>query len=202
MPCWLIACPVHEPELGTTLGPVSGLCGQMGTQRGRALGAAVESLEQRALETVERSRALLELSGQRLCRYDAAVTRARERREREQAELGRAAAESGRKHAAAPPDPREAIERAAALREQGLTAMEAFAAIEEQLARTYEKLASAEQNPQVPWVSMASFTRARYKSLTRPVNRSIRLRSGGMRQSNPGWCSIVSFVPDPSGSKS
>lgn len=43
-------------------------------ERGRRLGAAVESLEQRTLEIVERSRALLEASGQRLNRQEPAVT--------------------------------------------------------------------------------------------------------------------------------
>ncbi|MGE5286681.1 MAG: hypothetical protein ACM3ML_05655, partial [Micromonosporaceae bacterium] len=45
-------------------------------ERARRLGAAVASLEQRTLETIERSRALLGASGQRLNRQEAAVKRA------------------------------------------------------------------------------------------------------------------------------
>ena len=58
------------------------------------------------------------------------------------------------------------------------------------------------RDPHLPWVSMVSFTRAMNDLFIRSVNKSFRLRSGGMRQNDSGWCSIVSFVPDPSGSKS
>lgn len=52
-----------------------------------------------------------------------------------------------------------------------------------------------------PWVSMVAFSRRVNESFILSVAQSIRLRSGGMRQNDPAWCSIVSFVPDPSGSK-
>jgi hypothetical protein len=95
-----------------------------------------------ALETVERSRALLALSGQRANRHEAAVKRAEACRERQQAELTRTLAESKREHAAALPDPSEAVERARVLREQAATAMESLAAREDEVARIYEELAS------------------------------------------------------------
>jgi hypothetical protein len=111
-------------------------------ERGRELGAVVETLHQRALETVERSRALLALSGQRLNRHEAAVKRAEGYRERQQAELSRTLAESKRGHAAALPDPSEAIERARVLRAQATAAMESLAAREDEIARIFEELAS------------------------------------------------------------
>ena len=58
------------------------------------------------------------------------------------------------------------------------------------------------RDSQLPRVSMASFTRAMNELFILSVVRSTRLRSGGMRQNDPGWCSIVTFVPEPSGSKS
>jgi hypothetical protein len=100
-------------------------------------------LEQRALETVERSRQLLALSGQRVNRHEAAVERAQAHRERRQAELGRAVSEIKREHAAVPPDPSEAIERAKVLREQAIAAMEALAVNEDQIARIHEELAAS-----------------------------------------------------------
>ncbi len=64
--------------------------------------------------------------------------------------------------------------------------------------------ASARQgrDPHLPWVSMVSFTRTMNGLFIRSVTKSFRLRSGGIRQNDSGRCSIVSFVPDPSGSKS
>ncbi len=111
-------------------------------RRGRVLGEAVETLAQRTLETIERSRALLALSGQRLNRQEAAVMRVEAHRERHQAEIDRGAAEGERVRAAALPDPGKAIERAKALRKQALAAMEAFAANEEEIARVHEQLAA------------------------------------------------------------
>jgi hypothetical protein len=110
-------------------------------ERGQVLGGAVHSAEQRALETVERSRELLALSGPRVSRHEAAVRRTQQRQARKQAGLGRAVAEIKRDHAAVLPDPGEAIERAKALRQQALAAMEAFAATEEDIACAYEQLA-------------------------------------------------------------
>jgi hypothetical protein len=99
-------------------------------------------LEQRALETVERSRASLALSGQRVDRHEAAVRRAQAYRERRQAELGRAVAEVEREHAAVRPDPSEAVERARVLGEQAMAAMEALADNEDQIAHIHEGLAA------------------------------------------------------------
>jgi hypothetical protein len=109
----------------------------------RALGEAVKTWEQRALETVERSRALLALSGQRVDRHEAAVKRAQGYRERRQAQLGRAVAEMKREHAAVLPDPREAIARAKVLGEQATAALEALAVNEDEIARIHEKLAAS-----------------------------------------------------------
>jgi len=111
-------------------------------ERGRELGAVVESLHQRALETVERSRVLLALSGQRVDRHEAAVRRAEAYRERQQTELSRTLAGSKREHAAALPDPSEVIERARVLRAQAVAAMESLAAKEDEIARIFEELAS------------------------------------------------------------
>lgn len=98
----------------------------------RELGAVMETVHQRALETVERSRALPALSRQRLSRNEATVKRVEASRERQQAKLSRTLAESKREHAAALPDPGEAIERARALREQAVVAMEALATREDE----------------------------------------------------------------------
>jgi hypothetical protein len=98
------------------------------------LGEAVETLEQRMLETIERSRALLALNGERLNRQEAAVMRAEARRERHQAEIDRASAESERGKAAVLPDPGKAIERAKALHKRARTVMEALACNEDEIA--------------------------------------------------------------------
>ena len=111
-------------------------------ERGRELGVVVESLQQRALETVERSRALLALSRQRLNRHETAAERAQAHQERQQAELSRTLAQSKREHAAALPDPTEVIARARALSEQARAVMEAIAANEEEIARLHEELAA------------------------------------------------------------
>jgi hypothetical protein len=111
-------------------------------RRRRALGEAVETLEQRTLETIERSRALLALSGQRLNRAEASVMRTQARRERHQADIDRAAAETEREWVAMLPDPGESIERAKTLRKKVLAAMEAFAANEDEAARVHEQLAA------------------------------------------------------------
>ena len=84
---------------------------------------------------------MLALSRQRLDRNEAAVMRAESSRERQHAELSRTVAASKREHAAALPDPGEAIERARVLREQAMAAMEALAAREDEIARVYEELA-------------------------------------------------------------
>jgi hypothetical protein len=92
-------------------------------RRGRALGLGVETLEQRTLETIER----LALSAQRLNREEAGVKRAKARRERQQAAIDRACAESERGLQAWLPDPSPAVNRAEELRKQALTAIEALA---------------------------------------------------------------------------
>jgi hypothetical protein len=80
----------------------------------------VDTLQQRTLETIERSRALLALSAERLNRQEAAVGRAEARRGRQQAEVERASAESERDLAGWLPDPGKPIERAEALRKQAV----------------------------------------------------------------------------------
>ena len=95
------------------------------------------------METIRRSRALLEASGDRLDHQETAVRRTQARREREQAEVDRESAESGRDLGAWLPDPGRPIERALALRKQALTAIEAFAANEDQVARVHEEIAAS-----------------------------------------------------------
>jgi hypothetical protein len=111
-------------------------------ERGRALGVVVETLGQHTLDAIERSRALLALSGQALDRREAEVRREDALSERQQADVDRAAAAGEREQAAAPPDPREQISRARVLRNQAVTAMEAFVANEEEIARIHEELAA------------------------------------------------------------
>ena len=111
--------------------------------RGQALDLAVDTLQQRTLETIERSRALLTVSADRLNRQEAAVGRAQARRGRHQAEAERASAESERDLAAWQPDPSKQPERAEALRKQAVAAIEAFAMTEEEIARIHEELAAS-----------------------------------------------------------
>jgi hypothetical protein len=112
-------------------------------ERGRALGWAVETLEQRTLETIERSRALLGYDVERLNREETAARRATERRARQQAQINRASAESERGLAAWQPDPGVQVKRAQELRRQARTAIEAFSATEEQIARLHDELAAS-----------------------------------------------------------
>lgn len=109
----------------------------------RKIGAAVASMEQRTLETIERSRVLLEASGQRLDRQEAAVKCAHAQGQRQQADIDRASAEAARDLAAQLPDPSRPAQRSEKLRKQALTAIEAFALNLEETARTYEQLAAS-----------------------------------------------------------
>lgn len=111
-------------------------------ESGRQLGLAVASLELRTLETIKRSRALLEASGHRLDRQEAAVHRTQARRGRQQVEINRASARPERGLTAWLPDPSKPVERAKALRKQVLAAIEAFAANEEEIARIHEEIAA------------------------------------------------------------
>ena len=103
----------------------------------------METLRQRTLETIERSRALLAVSAERLNRQEAAVERDQARRGRQQADVERASAESERDLAGWLPDPAKPIERAEALRKQAAAAIEAFAGTEEEIARIHEELAAS-----------------------------------------------------------
>lgn len=114
--------------------------GLRGVLRMRSSGV---NLEQRTLETIARSRALLEGSGERLKRREAAVRRSQARRGRQQAEAGRASGETERDLAAWLPDPSQPIERSQALRQQAITAIEALAENEEEIARIHKELAAS-----------------------------------------------------------
>lgn len=111
-------------------------------EHGRKLGAAVDGLEQRMLETIERSRELLALSGERLNRQEAGVDRAKLRRERQQAEISRASSETERNLADWLPEPSSLAERGVVLRKRAIAAMQAFASNEEDAARLYQDLAA------------------------------------------------------------
>jgi len=66
----------------------------------------------------------------------------RARLARQQAEVDRASAESGRKQASAPPEPAALARRSRLLRQQSLEMLEALAASEEEVARVHEDLAA------------------------------------------------------------
>ena len=70
------------------------------------------------------------------------MKRARARRERQQAEIDRASAETERGLLIGLPDPSKPIERAEALGTQTRAAIEAFAATEDEIARIHEELAA------------------------------------------------------------
>jgi hypothetical protein len=142
----------------------------------------VETLEQRTLETIERSRALLALSGERLNRQEAAVMRVEARRERHQAEIYRASAEGERKQAVVLPDPSKAIERAKALRKRARTAMEALAGNEDEIARVHELLAARRPEQRDEYRRIAEQARMRARRVRENLrafpNRHLRLPAG------------------------
>jgi hypothetical protein len=102
----------------------------------------VQCLEQRTLETITRSRALLALSGEHLDRQEAGAKRKSARRDRQQAEVDRASAKGERHLAAWLPDPGELAARARAARHRAVAALQAFAVTEEEIARIHEDLAA------------------------------------------------------------
>jgi len=101
-----------------------------------------QTLEQRSLERIERSRVLLTLSGARLTREEAELRRKLARQGRQQAAVDRASAESRRKQGAARPEPAALAERSRLLRQQSLATLAALAANEEEVARVHEDLAA------------------------------------------------------------
>jgi ribosomal protein L17 len=102
----------------------------------------VGDLQERVLETIERSRELLDLSAHRLNREEAAVRRVQAHQERQQAEVSRASAETERKLADWAPDPSDLIARGKALRKRAQDAVDAFASNEDEAARLYQDLAA------------------------------------------------------------
>jgi hypothetical protein len=95
----------------------------------QALGVAVETLAHRMLDTIERSRSLLDLTGQRL---NQEILRA---------------------------DYGSQIERARSLQHQALAAMDSFAASEEGIARTYDGLAASGSDRREEYVQTARAAR-------------------------------------------
>lgn len=133
-------------------------------KHGRVLGAAVEGLEQRLLDTIERSRALLALSEQRLNRQEAGVRRAQAHREREEAEITRATAETEQRLSDWLPDPRSLTERGQSLRKQARLALQAFASSEEQAARLHQDLAARNPGRRQEYLNAAEQARTSARS--------------------------------------
>jgi hypothetical protein len=131
---------------------------------GRVLGAAVESLEQRMLETIERSRELLALSAQRLNRQEAGVKRTQAHRDRQQAEVSRSSAETERKLADWVPDPTSVTKRGEALRKKARLAIQAFAANEEEAARLSQDLAARDPERREEYLGEAEQARTSARS--------------------------------------
>ncbi len=94
------------------------------------------------LASIQRSRALLARSAQRLDRQEAGLRRAAEDRERQQAEINRESADAERRLVSALPDPSKAVERAKEVRTRARNAVEAFAAAQEEIARINQQLAA------------------------------------------------------------
>jgi len=143
-------------------------------EHGRALGAAVAGLEQRMIDTIERSRALLALSGERLDRQEEGVRRAQARRERQQAEVSRAAAETERKIADWMPDPNSLGERSKALRKRALAAMQEFASNEEETARLFQDLAASNPERREEFLDGAERARTSARSAREVLKRLTR----------------------------
>lgn len=125
----------------------------------RGLGAAVEGMERQTAHTIDRSRALVDATRQHLGRRNAADQRPDRRREREQAEVDREAAEGARRGGLWPPGARGQIERAKALREQAVAAIEAFARTEEEIALLHEQLAAASPTDRGEYLRIAGNAR-------------------------------------------
>ncbi len=106
------------------------------------MGVAVDDLQQRVLAGIERSRALLARSGERLDRQEAGLLRVTEDRERQQAEVDRESAEAERHLVSGLPDPSNAVERAKGFRTRARNSVEAFASAQEEIARISEQLAA------------------------------------------------------------
>ena len=129
-------------------------------ERTRRAGVAIETLEQRTLEAIARSRALLELSGEHLNRQEAAVRRGQASRGRHQAEADRASAESERAVTGWLPDPAKLIEHGVALHQQARTVIEALAATEDEIARLHEALAARHPERREEYLGTAEQARA------------------------------------------
>jgi chromosome segregation ATPase len=94
------------------------------------------------LASIERSRALLARSTERLDRQAAGLKRTAEDRERQQAEINRESAESERHLLSGLPDPSNAVERAKDFRTRARNAVEALASAHEEIASINEQLAA------------------------------------------------------------
>jgi hypothetical protein len=131
----------------------------------------VETLEERSMERIERSRALLALSDKRLSREDAELRRRLARQGRQQAEVERASAESERTQAGAIAEPTVLAERARRLRQQTLETLAALAANEEEVARVHEDLASRHPEGREDFLRVAEQARMAAKR-AREVSRN------------------------------
>lgn len=140
-------------------------------EHGRALGAAVEGLQQRMLDTIERSRALLALSEHRLNRQEAELRRAQAHRERQQAEISRASAETERKLADWLPDPSSLTVRRRNLGKQARLAIQAFVSNEEQTARLYQDLAARHPERREEYLGQAEHARTSARSARDALGR-------------------------------
>jgi hypothetical protein len=129
-------------------------------ERDQDVRIAVRDLNDRMLEAIASSRELLALSELRLAREEAGVRRAVSRRDRDQAEINRAAAQSGRELAASLPDPNPLTERNAVLRQQARTALEALAACEDEVARMHEQCAARVPSAKDSQLDLAAKARA------------------------------------------
>jgi hypothetical protein len=111
-------------------------------ERAQRNGVAVDDLQQRVLANIERSRALLARTAQRLDRQEAGLRRAANYGEREQAEISRESAEVERRLVSALPDPSKAVDWATETRARARNAIASFAAAQEEIARINEQLAA------------------------------------------------------------
>lgn len=102
----------------------------------------MEGQPERAHESIERARAVLAASGDRLDRSEAALKRLAARVAREQADVDKSVAHSERDLQRQPPDPGDLIERAATLRNQIAAAIADLASTEEAIARMHDELAA------------------------------------------------------------
>ena len=116
---------------------------ELGERKRRLGGPAQGILGQQVADHIERSRALVEATRQRLQRRGEALDRVKDRAERQQAEIDRASAESERSRTAWQLRSRRPIERAEALRERACDVIKAFADAEDEVARVHEELAAS-----------------------------------------------------------